>query len=339
MTSNDPSGSGATSPPPASAPDLSVVIPVHDAGSTIEHLAQTLLATDGLRVQVVLVDDASTDDTAEVLRDLASREDAVVALFHDTNAGAGVARNTGFDVAEGRYTLFFDADDIVHPAALGAAVRALDDTGADLVVLPYDYRRGDQPDRTGMNTFDHETWALYVGTTRRRVGTLATFPRLLGFSNYPWNKVLRTETYRRAGLRFGTTPVHNDILGHWYTLLFADSIVLLDEKVCTHVVESSGTNISNDRSEARLTLFAALDETYDLLEAHPDLRRRYAHHYWSLVVRVSDWASGRLDSGHRVRFDALLQDHLLRIDLGDYTRIRCKHDPALADSILSRALT
>ena len=50
---------------------------------------------------------------------------------------------------------------------------------------------------------------------------LGDVPRLLGFSNYPWNKVVRTDHYRHTGLRYGSTPVHNDILGHWLTLLDA----------------------------------------------------------------------------------------------------------------------
>ena len=50
-------------------------------------------------------------------------------------------------------------------------------------------------------------------------------PQLLGFTNYPWNKVIRTDHYHRTGLRFGATQVHNDILGHWLTLVDADQVL------------------------------------------------------------------------------------------------------------------
>ncbi len=82
-----------------------------------------------------------------------------------------------------------------------------------------------------------------------RVASLDEVPRLLGFSNYPWNKVVRTARYRRVGLTFGKTPVHNDILGHWQMLLGADSLVLVDDPLCTHVVTEDGKNLTNESSD------------------------------------------------------------------------------------------
>ncbi len=318
--------------------DLSVVVPVHDAAATVPVLVETILSIDELRVQVVLVDDASSDDSLAVIRGLAADSDRVVALHHDHNRGAGVARNTGFATAIGRYTLFFDADDQLHPDALVAAVRGLDATGADVAMMSYHYRRGESLD-TGMNTFDHETWEQYLGAEPRRLDRLDRLPRLLGFSNYPWNKVLRTEVYRCAGLRFGTTPVHNDILGHWYSLLFARSILLLNRPICTHIVGASGQNLTNRHSDVRLALFDALDETYDLLEANPGLRNRYSHYYWSMVLRVAGWAGSRIHPDHAQAFRLRLQTHLLRANLADFTRMRLKRDPGLADAILDKALS
>jgi glycosyltransferase involved in cell wall biosynthesis len=121
-----------------------------------------------------------------------------------SNRGAGVARNRGFERASGRYTLFFDADDEIHPATLTTAIRALDDTGADVAMMPYRYRRDRSLQVDAMNSFDAVVWAKYA-TASRRATRLSEVPKLLGFSNYPWNKLVRTDHYRRTGLRYGST--------------------------------------------------------------------------------------------------------------------------------------
>ena len=316
-------------------PDVSVIVPMHDASATIVALVESLVAIEAVTIEVVVVDDASTDGSADLVAALGRPEVVVERL--GTNHGAGLARNRGFERATGRYTLFFDADDEIHPTALVAAVGALDDTSADVAVLPYRYRRGHSTEFDGMNAFDAAVWARYA-TSVRRVTRLGEVPQLLGFSNYPWNKVLRTDHYQQTGLRFGSTPVHNDVLGHWLTLLDSTSILLLDEPLCTHIVAEGGRNLTNRQARARLSLVDALEETYTELERRPALRNRYSHHYWDFVLRVASWATTRLTPEVVDEFNLRLQHHLLRMDLSDFTRIRLRRDFLLANRIIRRAL-
>jgi len=318
-----------------SRPDLSVIIPVHNASTTVVGLVKSFLAVDGIDAEAIAVDDASTDDTVDLITALGDPRVSVERL--DSNHGAGVARNVGFGRAAGRYTLFFDADDLIVPDALLTAIEALDATGADTAFTSYRYRRGEAGSFEGMNSYDQAVWAQYA-TRKRRLVDLTDVPRLLGFSNYPWNKVINTDHYRRTGLRFSSTPVHNDILGHWLTLLDARKLVLVDEPMCTHIVEANGANLTNRKSQARLALFDALDETYNALEERPAMRNRYSHHYWSFVLRVADWARDRVALESREEFNLRLQKHLLRMNLADFARMRNRRDPTLASQLVRRVL-
>ena len=318
-----------------SQPDVSVIIPMHNASATVTRVVESFLAVEAATVEVIVVDDASTDDSVSRVNALGRPEVAVERL--ETNHGAGVARNRGFERATGRYTLFFDADDEIHPVTLTSAIGALDDTGADVAMMPYRYRRGGSSQFDNMNVFDAATWARYA-TAPRRVARLSDVPQLLGFSNYPWNKLARTDHFRSTGLRYGSTPVHNDILGHWLTLLDADSILLLDQPLCTHIVGEGGRNLTNRESRARLSLVDALDETYSALEARPEKRNRFSHHYWDFVLRVAGWATPRMTPEVVEEFNLRLQHHMLRMDLADFTRMRLRRDSGLASRIIRRAL-
>ncbi len=316
-------------------PDVSVIIPMHNASATVPGVVESFLKIAAAAVEVIVVDDASTDDTVE--RVMALRRPEVIVERFETNQGAGVARNRGFERATGRYTLFFDADDVLHPVTLTSVIGALDETGADVAMMPYRYRRGLLPQLEEMNSFDAVVWAQYA-TSPRRVTRLGDVPKLLGFSNYPWNKLGRTDHYRRTGLRYGSTPVHNDILGHWLTLLDADSILLLDQPLCTHIVNEGARNLTNRESRARLSLVDALEETYTALEVRPEKRNRFSHHYWDFVLRVSAWARTRMTPDVLDEFNLRLQHHMLRMDLGDFTRLRLGRDAGLASRIIRRAL-
>lgn len=317
-----------------SSPDLSVVLPVFDAAETVGSLIETLLGLEGIGVEVIAVDDASSDGSTAILERLVGEHPAVIARFNDVNRGAGLARNTGFALVSGRYTLFFDADDVLHPAALRTTIRELDRSGADVGLTPYRYRRSATQDYEAMNSFDQEIWADYAPVGLRREVVLREAPRLLAFSAYPWNKVLRTDHYRAVGLRFGSTRVHNDVLGHWYAMLYARSILLVDAEICTHIVEATGSNLTNQHSRVRLSLIDALDETYDLLESDESLRRRYAHHYWGFATRTARWALARIDPPLQDEFKARLEDHVRRMRVSDYARMRVGRSPAAADSVL-----
>ncbi|KZY48888.1 hypothetical protein A3731_27025 [Roseovarius sp. HI0049] len=321
--------------------DLSVIIPVYNAAATLERVVGDVLALRGLglRCQVVLVDDASTDESGEIARRLAAGHPEVVFLQHEVNAGAGVARMTGWPQATGRYALFFDADDILHGDVLRLTIERMEaHPHVDTAMLAYRYERGGANTGLEMSFEDTKVFRRLLKEGVPAIGTPEEMGALLTVTNYPWNKVIRTAHFRQAGLRFGSTHVNNDIRGHWEMILKARRVMLSDEVICTHLVDPEGPNITNRFGAERLQMLEALGELYDMLERNADLRRREAHRFWRVAHRLYCWARPRLEPGIVPRFDAGWRDLIGRIDLGDYTDLRLRHDPDLADALANHLL-
>jgi glycosyltransferase involved in cell wall biosynthesis len=111
-------------------PVVSVVIPVFNRRHMVRAAIDSVLAAT-VPVEVIAVDDASTDDTWEVLR--AVDDPRVKAVRMERNGGHSAARNRGLDVARGRYMKFLDSDDELVAEHLGAEIRALE-SGAEIAV-------------------------------------------------------------------------------------------------------------------------------------------------------------------------------------------------------------
>lgn len=113
-------------------PDVSYLIAAHDSARTVEAAVRSALAQTGVSVEVVMIDDASSDTTLEVVRSIDDPRIQVVELRQ--NLGPGGARNAGLDVATGTWVAVLDSDDEI---ASDRTVRMLDrarNADADVVV-------------------------------------------------------------------------------------------------------------------------------------------------------------------------------------------------------------
>ncbi len=104
-------------------PVVTVVIAAHNAESYIQETLASVFAQSLEHIEVVVVDDGSTDGTQAILR---SCSDARLRVFRQRNSGVSAARNVGLAAARAPYIFFLDADDILCSDALGRMVDALD---------------------------------------------------------------------------------------------------------------------------------------------------------------------------------------------------------------------
>lgn len=115
----------------AARPLVSVIIPVYNAGRHLEPCVRSVLDQTYETIEIIVVNDGSTDGSGEILDRLAA-EDARVRVVHQENAGIASAQNAGLDIAEGELITFCDNDDLMLPRMLERLVGLLLRTGADM---------------------------------------------------------------------------------------------------------------------------------------------------------------------------------------------------------------
>lgn len=96
---------------------FSVIVPVYNAAQYIRRCVESVLNQTFRDFELLLIDDGSTDSSAEIC-DLYAETNTSVKVFHQQNAGPGASRNRGIDIASGEFIVFVDADDYVSPTYL-----------------------------------------------------------------------------------------------------------------------------------------------------------------------------------------------------------------------------
>lgn len=115
-------------PTKSSAPLISVIIPTFNRATLLPRALQSARQQTYPNLEILVVDDASTDNTREVVA--ASGDPRIKYLRHDSNRGGAVARNTGLKAARGDYMAFLDSDDEWLPEKLARQMEAIDKSGA-----------------------------------------------------------------------------------------------------------------------------------------------------------------------------------------------------------------
>ncbi len=175
---------------------LSCIMPVYNAAEYLEKSIQSVLDQSFAWFELILVNDGSTDGSADLCAEF-SRKDDRVQVITQANKGAAAARNAGIKAAQGRYITFVDADDVLLPKAFEKCVQAMENRELDLV--SFDFAFCNPSDRTEATYLEfhadslEEFWPHFVEYYRAN-----QFFSLC-------NKVYRTQLIKGLGLHFDET--------------------------------------------------------------------------------------------------------------------------------------
>lgn len=96
---------------------ISVIIPVYNVAAYLPECLDTALSQSYSNLQVILIDDGSTDSSGAICDEYAANDSRIV-VIHQKNGGAAAAKNAGLRVATGKYLSFVDSDDYLEPDAI-----------------------------------------------------------------------------------------------------------------------------------------------------------------------------------------------------------------------------
>jgi glycosyltransferase involved in cell wall biosynthesis len=197
---------------------LSVIVPFFNSAGKADRLLSTLAGIDEPDVELIFVDDGSSDGTPAYVHQWRSRMQIPCTTVRQENKGPGAARNHGLDLASGQYVWFVDADDDINPAVV-PVLRRLRARGYDFIdfdVQHFTPEGGPIRPSRGMRA---GPLALPEGEHTAEAVTRLALLRTIG---WPWPKILAREFLVRHGVRFPEYCVYEELPSLFWLPLIVD---------------------------------------------------------------------------------------------------------------------
>ncbi len=231
-------------------PRVSIIIPVYNVEKYLRQCLESVLNQTLRDIEIICVDDGSTDASAAILSEYAAKDPRIKVLACE-HTDAGSARNAGMAIATGEYLGFVDSDDWCEPTLFKKAyARAMAD---DADVVFWGYRACDDSD--GKVLREHPPSlpsGLHVPFDGRALGDKI-------FSNFgyaPWNRLIRTDLVRRNNLEFQRIEISNDVSFGCLVLAVATTISVVDEFLYNYRVRGAG-NLQTDNHRSPVSIVEA----------------------------------------------------------------------------------
>lgn len=147
-------------------PKISIVIPVYNTEKYLEKCISSVLSSTLKDVEVILIDDGSTDDSLRICDEFAQKDNRIIVL-HQPNQGVSVARNIGIDNAKGEWLAFVDSDDYIFPDYYKDLIQVAEDNHVDIVrTIHYVERSGNLEITSSMQN----THRLDIASCKKAIG-------------------------------------------------------------------------------------------------------------------------------------------------------------------------
>ena len=222
---------------------ISVVMPIYNAEKYLGRAIRDVLNQTLSDIELICVDDGSTDNSTDIINSFV-KKDSRVSSIRQSNAGPSVARNKGFVLAQGKYVIFLDADDMYEPTLLESLYNMAQKDNLDVAVTRFDIYN--ESSKSYVKQADEPHASIFAPG---KVTSKNEYPDFIFASTtgYVWNKLIRTSFIRDKKIAFDNDLyVFEDVHFVCSVMALAERVERIDDILIHHRVYSE---------QSRATLF------------------------------------------------------------------------------------
>lgn len=318
-------------------PQISVIVPIHNTSQYLEQCMATLVNQTFRDIEIICVNDGSTDHSQEILEKFASSDKRIILLHRSCASGsAALPRNMGLERASGKYVIFLDSDDYFAETLLEKLYQYAEEWNADLVMCD-NYTVSFQTNR--IEDKDTELHVKYL--PHKKIFSYQDIPdKIFQISNAAvWHKLILRELVEQYQLRFQQdVPSLDDIYFVNILLVRAKRIGVVGERLVYYraVRPDAQTTRIETHKESIFHAFYALNQYL----------KRYGI-YESVKVSLQNWTLATMAwwmhsiSGYQAyseMYDLYRNEYFLKLGLADMERSNLYDENLVSfyDSIMYR---
>ena len=196
--------------------NISIIMPVFNTGKYLKESIGSILWQSYTEFELICVNDASSDNSLDILRELQQQDDRIVIIQHEVNCGAAISRNDGLKIAKGEYVIFLDSDDCFYQDMLEIAYQHATENDADVVIFGSETMENGLLEKRGYRF-------QYIDSDEKKDLFL---PKV---RHVPWDKLVRKKILQDYDIWFQDIPTNNDIFYSFAVVLMSEKIIVCDK--------------------------------------------------------------------------------------------------------------
>jgi len=225
-------------------PKISIIITSYNIQDFIEASVKSIIEQTIKNIEIIIIDDSSTDNTPKLIKDLASKDDRIITVFMEKNSPGGVATpaNIGLDLAKGDYIGFADGDDLYDKSMFEKLYNSAMAHNADMSLCGF----MEFENETGIynKPYDPE-WDTLAINSFLDIDNTDNNKKFLLLSPVPWRKLYKRKFMEKNNLKFPVGPYFfEDNSFHWLTAINATRVSFVNETLCYHRRNRFGQTMS-----------------------------------------------------------------------------------------------
>ncbi len=211
-------------------PKVSVIIPVYNTDKYLSECLDSVINQTLRDIEIICIDDGSTDKSLEILNDYAAKDDRIKILTQE-HKYAGVARNYGISIAKGEYIFFVDSDDYCKLSTLKSLYNKAEETFSDIVIArPFAYI--EKTKKINKIKFSLETSYLNGKNVFSYKDCYRYFFQV--FEAWPWDKLYKLDFIIKNNVKFESFRSCEDVTFTFLACIFAKKITFIDNYLFYH---------------------------------------------------------------------------------------------------------
>lgn len=288
-----------------SEPLISVIVPVYNVEKYIAACVDSILAQTYTNLEILLVDDGSTDSSG-ALCDEYARRDVRVRVIHQENGGLSDARNTGMQSAQGTYFAFVDSDDFIAGDYIAYLYGMIEKHHAQIAVCGYQkVYPGDENSCYGTQTDKHNSV-----NSEKVYHTEEGLHQLLyqrGMITSAWGRLFDASLFIQAdAIQFPVGKLHEDVAVMYKLFGAADTIVCGDEAKY-YYLQRADSIVNQQFDRRRMDYIAFTGECIQFMEDfYPSLRKAAVSRHFSACFELLSGIEN--NNSYRIEYKQLVNE-------------------------------
>lgn len=251
---------------------ISVIIPVYNTEEYLERCLISILNNTYKNLEVILVDDGSTDNSGKICDDYALKDERIT-VIHKENGGQAIARNLALDKIKGDYIAFIDSDDFVHKNYFEFLLKGITENNADVSVCSF---TREMP----ISDFENQTIPFDFSLVDKKKFFKEMYEEKWAVNIAPWGKIYKKSLF--DNMRFPEGIPYEDAFLIYKVIFKGSTIVESDGMMYYYFVNNSSTTLKKDNSSKLVWREKALREHrqfYDNIKGYEEVAKSAKRFY------------------------------------------------------------